>query len=148
VSSAKDEAVARERDVRSLGDEKAAVAAEVAAAVARDKQQVEARLAQAQQENQELRNRHAAEMAAVEARVRATLARKEEVISGLREQAAAMAAELRDTQEVLRQQQEEFGSDLDGGASAAAAIVPVVAAGRSMYSEASAGAGARRGGRH
>jgi hypothetical protein len=49
VSAAKDEATVREKDVRSLGDEKAAVAAEVAAAVARDKQQVEMRLAQALQ---------------------------------------------------------------------------------------------------
>ncbi|GIM00334.1 hypothetical protein Vretimale_5477 [Volvox reticuliferus] len=121
VSAAKDEAAARERDVRSLGAEKAAVAAEVAAAVARDKQQVEARLAQALQEAQELRSRHSAEMAAVEARVRTTLARKDEVISGLREQLAAMADELRSTQEVLRQQQEELGSELDGSSNAAAA---------------------------
>ncbi|GIL49463.1 hypothetical protein Vafri_5793 [Volvox africanus] len=137
VSTAKDEAAARERDVRSLGAEKAAVAAEVAAAVARDKQQVEARLAQALQEAQELRSRHSAEMAAVEARVRATLARKDEVISGLREQLAAMAAELRSTQEVLRQQQEELGSELDGNSNAAAA-------GHEVYGEADG----RRGVRH
>ncbi|GLI64721.1 hypothetical protein VaNZ11_008065 [Volvox africanus] len=129
VSAAKDEAAARERDVRSVGAEKAAVAAEVAAAVARDKQQVEARLAQAMQEVQELRSRHSAEMAAVEARVRATLARKDEVISGLREQLAEMAAELRSTQEVLRQQQHELGSELDGSSNAAAA-------GHEVYGEA------------
>lgn len=49
VSAAKGEAAVRERDVRSLGAEKAAAAAQVAAAVARDKQEVEARLAQALQ---------------------------------------------------------------------------------------------------
>ncbi|GLC34800.1 hypothetical protein PLESTM_000241500 [Pleodorina starrii] len=141
VSAAKDEASARERDVRSLGAEKAAVAAEVAAAVARDKQQVEARLAQALQEGQELRARHSAEMAAVEARVRATLARKDEVIAGLREQLAAMSAELRSTQEVLRQQQEELGSELDGGGGGAAAA----ASGRATHGEI---IGGRRGGRY
>ncbi|KXZ53290.1 hypothetical protein GPECTOR_7g1184 [Gonium pectorale] len=114
VNAAKEEAAARERDVRSLGAEKAAVAAEAAAAVARDKQQVEARLSQAQHEIQDLKSRHASEMAAVEARVRSTLSRKDEVIAGLREQLAALAAELQGTQEVLQQQQEELGGELGG----------------------------------
>ncbi|GFR47914.1 hypothetical protein Agub_g9714 [Astrephomene gubernaculifera] len=115
VSAAKEEAAARERDVRSLGAEKAAVAAEATAAVTREKELVEARLAQALQETQDQRSRHSAEMAAVETRVRAALARKDEVIAGLREQLSALAAELQGTQEVLRQQQEELGSVLDGG---------------------------------
>ncbi len=36
------------------------------------------------------------------------------MIAGLREQLAVMAAELRTTQEVLRQQQEELSSELEG----------------------------------
>ncbi len=47
----------------------------------------------------------------MEARVKATLARREEVIAGLREQVAAVTAELGRTQAVLRQQQEELGDD-------------------------------------
>ncbi|KAG2432445.1 hypothetical protein HXX76_008791 [Chlamydomonas incerta] len=109
VSVAKEEAAARERDLRSLGADKAAVAAEAAAAANRERQTVEARLAAAHQEMSEMRNKHGAEMAHVEARVKATLARKDEVIAGLREQLATLAAELRGTQEVLRLQQEELG---------------------------------------
>ncbi|KAG2454006.1 hypothetical protein HYH02_001049 [Chlamydomonas schloesseri] len=109
VSVAKEEATARERDLRSLGADKAAVAAEAAAAANRERQAVETRLAAAQQEVAELRNKHGAEMAHVEARVKATLARKDDVIAGLREQLSALASELRGTQEILRQQQEELG---------------------------------------
>lgn len=63
------------------------------------------------QEQRELRSKHSAEMQHVEARVKATLARREEVIAGLREQLAAVTAELGRTQAVLRQQQEELGDD-------------------------------------
>lgn len=45
VGVAKEEAAARERDLRSLGADKAAVAAEAAAAANRERQAVEARLA-------------------------------------------------------------------------------------------------------
>ncbi|KAG2485000.1 hypothetical protein HYH03_016204 [Edaphochlamys debaryana] len=101
VSAAKEEAAARERDLRELGADKAAVASEAAAAA-------EARLAKALQENAELRSRHAAEMSHVEERVKASLWRKDETIAGLREQLGALAAELRDTQHVLRQQAEDM----------------------------------------
>lgn len=104
VSAAKEEAHARERDLRVLGQEKAAVAADAVAAA-------EERLAQALEEQRELRSKHSAEMQHVEARVKATLARREEVIAGLREQLAAVTAELGRTQAVLRQQQEELGDD-------------------------------------
>lgn len=75
-----------------------------------------------------MRSRHSTEMLAVEARVRATLARKDEVISGLREQLAALASELRRTQEVLRQQEEELGVEMldgtgsDGGIAGGGAV--------------------------
>lgn len=113
VSAAKDEAHARERDLRSLGAQKEVVQAEAAQAVQREKQQLEQRLAQAAQEYHDLRSRHATEMSHVEARIKATLVKKDETIQQLRDQLAAMAAELRSTQEVLRQQQDELEDDDD-----------------------------------
>ncbi len=65
------------------------------------------------QEYHDLRARHATEMSHVEVRVKATLVKKDETIQQLRDQLGAMAAELRSTQEVLRQQQDELEDDDD-----------------------------------
>lgn len=111
VGAAKEEAAMRERDLRSVTAAKEAVQADAVAAVQRDKAHVEARLAAALAEQQELRTRHAAEMAHVEARIKATLAKKDEAVGVLREQVASLQAELRNTQMVLAQQREELEED-------------------------------------
>ena len=56
--------------------------------------------------------RHVMEMAHVEARVKAALAKKDETVMGLREQVVVLSQQLRATEAVLSQQQQDLaGAD-------------------------------------
>lgn len=57
--------------------------------------------------------RHVMEMAHVEARVKAALVKKDETVAALRAQVNALSQQLRATEDVLSQQQQELAGEME-----------------------------------